>query len=187
VARPLSEEKKNAIIAAATRVIASFGTSATTAAIAAEAGVATGSLFTYYPTKDALLNALFFELKSEIADALLVEYPAEASPKDRAWHIWTRYIDWALKFPDKRRASDQVSLSCRISPEVVDAAVARWGPINNVVQDCIPERSPLRAEFGTGIMIKLAELAIDFAEREPDHAQDHTRIGFDACWRALSH
>lgn len=186
MARPLSEEKQGAILAAATRIIATVGTSATTAAIAKEAGVAAGSLFTYYPTKDALLNALFLELKFEVADALLAEYPAEAAPSDRAWHVWSRYIGWALQFPDKRRASDQLSLFCRISSEAAAAAAARLEPFNNLAQECIPKHSPMSAEFGTGLMIKFGELVIEFAEREPDRAEFHISLGFNAYWRALS-
>lgn len=186
MARPLSEEKQGAILAAATKIIATLGTGATTAAIAKEAGVAAGSLFTYYPTKDALLNALFLALRLEIADALLAQYPTEASPRDRARHVWNGYIGWALQFPDKRRASDQLALFCRISPEVAAAVDARLGPINDVVQHCIPKDGPMSAEFGSGLMIKLGDLTIEFAEREPDRAEFHISVGFNALWRALS-
>lgn len=186
MARPLSEEKRCAILAAATRIIATLGTSATTAAIAKEAGIATGSLFTYYSNKDALLNALFLNLKFQIADALLVDYPVEASPKERFLHTWNRYISWALEYPDRRRAIDQLTLFCRIEPATIESAAARLGPINSLTQECIPERSPMNADFGTGVMIKLAELAIDFAERDPDRAEFHIGVGFNACWNALA-
>lgn len=186
MARPLSEDKKTALLNAATRIIATIGTGATTAAIAKEAGVATGSLFTYYVNKDALLNDLYLNLNYEIADSLLPDYPAEAGLKDRAWYVWSQYIAWALQFPEKRRAADQLSLFCRISPEAINAAAARLEPINNLLRDCIPKDSPISAEFGTGLIIKLGQLTIDFAEREPERTQNHMAIGFDAYWRALS-
>lgn len=186
MARPLSEEKQAAILAAATKIIAATGTGATTAAIAKEAGVAAGSLFTYYATKDALLNAVFLALRLEIADAILADYPTEAPPRDRTRHVWNRYIGWALQFPDKRRASDQLALFCRISPEASTAVDARLGPINELAQECIPKHVSMSAEFGSGLMIKLGDLTIEFAEREPDRAELHIAVGFDALWRALS-
>jgi AcrR family transcriptional regulator len=186
VARPLSEDKRTALLDAATRIVSTLGTGATTAAIAKEAGVATGSLFNYYSTKDALLNALYVKLNYEIADSLLPDYPVEAALRDRAWYVWNRYIAWALQFPEKRRASDQLSLYCRISPEAVAHAADRLGPINGLVQECIPEKSPISAEFGTGLIIKLGQLTIDFAEREPDRKEHYTVVGFNAYWRALS-
>lgn len=56
MARPLSEDKHNAILAAAAEAVAALGMSAPTARIAAGAGVAEGTLFTYFPTKDVLFN-----------------------------------------------------------------------------------------------------------------------------------
>jgi|GraSoi2013_100cm_1033763.scaffolds.fasta_scaffold104262_2 AcrR family transcriptional regulator len=70
MARPRSEDKRNAIIAAATRVIVTQGLSAPTALIAQEAGVSNGSLFTYFETKTDLFNQLYLELKAGMASAV---------------------------------------------------------------------------------------------------------------------
>jgi Bacterial regulatory proteins, tetR family len=51
MARPRSEDKRNAILAAAVQVIARQGTSALTSQIAKIAGIAEGSLFTYFVSK----------------------------------------------------------------------------------------------------------------------------------------
>ena len=71
MARPKSDDKRSAILAAATAVIVRQGLSAPTAVIAKEAGVANGSLFTYFPTKANLFNALYLELKQAMAAASL--------------------------------------------------------------------------------------------------------------------
>jgi hypothetical protein len=63
MARPLSEEKRTAILEATAEVVAMLGVSAPTAKIAKEAGVAEGTLFTYFANKDELLNGLYLELK----------------------------------------------------------------------------------------------------------------------------
>ncbi|QQE77111.1 TetR family transcriptional regulator [Alicyclobacillus sp. SO9] len=63
MARPLSDDKRNAIISAAIRVISSQGLSASTALIAKEAVVSNGALFTYFETKADLFNRLSIELK----------------------------------------------------------------------------------------------------------------------------
>jgi AcrR family transcriptional regulator len=51
MARPRSEDKRNAILEAATEVVAEQGVSAPTARIAKRAGVAEGTLFTYFENK----------------------------------------------------------------------------------------------------------------------------------------
>ena len=56
---------------AATRVIVTEGLRAPTATIAREAGVSSGSLFTYFDTKAELLNQLYLELKTGMAAAAL--------------------------------------------------------------------------------------------------------------------
>lgn len=65
--RPKSDDKRSTILEAATRVIATQGLGASTASIAKEAGVASGTLFVYFATKSDLINQLYLELKTEMA------------------------------------------------------------------------------------------------------------------------
>ena len=74
MARPLSEDKQTAILEAATEVVAMLGVSAPTAKIAKGAGVAEGTLFTYFANKDELLNRLYLELKMDLRDAMMTGY-----------------------------------------------------------------------------------------------------------------
>ena len=72
MARPKSEDKRNAILDAATHLFAERGlTAAPTSEISKLAGVAEGTLFTYFKTKDDLINALCREIKLELADAMI--------------------------------------------------------------------------------------------------------------------
>ncbi|HHG0447272.1 TPA: TetR/AcrR family transcriptional regulator, partial [Citrobacter freundii] len=56
MARPKSEDKKLALLEAATTAFAQSGIAASTAVIARNAGVAEGTLFRYFATKDDLIN-----------------------------------------------------------------------------------------------------------------------------------
>ena len=71
MARPKSEDKKQALLEAATAAFAQSGIAASTSAIARSAGVAEGTLFRYFATKDDLLNALYLHLKSDLCQAML--------------------------------------------------------------------------------------------------------------------
>ena len=76
MARPKSEDKQNAILEAATHLFAERGlTAAPTSEISKQAGVAEGTLFTYFKTKDDLINALYREIKLELADAMTSDFP----------------------------------------------------------------------------------------------------------------
>ena len=80
MARPLSEDKRTAILEAATELVAMLGVSAPTAKIAKGAGVAEGTLFTYFANKDELLNRLYQELKTDLRDAIMAGYPVRQEP-----------------------------------------------------------------------------------------------------------
>ena len=96
MARLKSEDKRNFILSAATEVFAERGLAAPTAAITAVAGVAEGTLFTYFRTKDELVNALYREIKLELADAMMSGFPRKASVRHRLQHVWNRYVEWGI-------------------------------------------------------------------------------------------
>src|SRR3984885_6292067 len=115
--RPRSDEKRNAILEAATRVIVMQGLSAPTMGIAKEAGVANGSLFTYFETKTDLFNQLYLELKTEMASAALKDLPTGTEPREELLHLWQHWMNWAVSYPEKRRALAQLSVSDEITQE----------------------------------------------------------------------
>src|ERR1700678_4708956 len=100
MARPKSEDKRNAILSAATEVFADRGLSAATSVISSVAGVAEGTLFTYFKTKDELINALYREIKLELADAMMSEFPRKKSVHTRLRHVWDGYVNWGVNNPE---------------------------------------------------------------------------------------
>jgi AcrR family transcriptional regulator len=70
-----------------------------TAAIAREAKVATGTLFHHFATKEALIEALYFEVKKEFAQALLqTNEPDSPFPLT---NIWVNGVTWLVSQPQK--------------------------------------------------------------------------------------
>ena len=96
MAKPKSEDKRNSILSAATRVFAERGLGAPTASITSAAGIAEGSLFTYFKTKDELINALYRELKLELADAIMSSFPRKQSVRHRLEHVWNGHVRWGV-------------------------------------------------------------------------------------------
>ncbi len=187
MARPLSEEKRAAILAAAVDVIAEQGLSAATAKIAKVAGVAEGSLFTYFPTKDDLLNRLYLALKAELGDQMLSAYPKRANLKARVRHIWRQYIDWGVLYPNKWKTLSHLSLSDRVSEESRSEAEG-VSELSTLMQESIDsgllreQRSP----FVSAIMGSLANITIQFVSRNPHEAEVYRTAGFDAFWNAVA-
>src|SRR5260370_36193503 len=112
---PRSEDRRNAILSAGARVIASQGLAAPTAAIAKEAGVSNGSLFVYFDTKAALLNELYVALKTEMTAAATAGLDAGGEPREQVRHMWTQWLRWATSNPEKRRAAAPPGGTARVT------------------------------------------------------------------------
>ena len=188
VPRPKSDDKRSAILAAATRTIVTLGLSAPTAGIAKEAGVANGSLFTYFATKTDLLNELYLELKIEMGSAAMKDFEESDDLRDQMFHVWQNWTDWALSFPEKRRALAQLSVSDEITTETrIRANKAMEGAaklMERVRTSGFMRKTPMA--FALTLMNSVAEATMDFMAQDRANANKHCRTGFDALWRMVS-
>jgi AcrR family transcriptional regulator len=182
MARAKSEDKRDALLAAATRAIAAQGLSAPTAVIAREAGVANGTLFTYFETKADLFSQLYLELKTGMAAASLEGIPVEAPVREQYSRAWSNWMRWGTLNPGKRRALALLGASDDIAPETraaADQAMAEFGGM----LDRARARGPMRdapMEFVIAAVNSLAETTLDFMASDPARADEHSRSGFAA-------
>jgi len=188
MARPLSEEKREAILTAAVDLVAAQGTGAPTAKIAKEAGFAEGTLFTYFATKDDLLNELFLEIEAELAAALLDDYPTDGSPYERTRHIWSRLIDWGAANPAKRKTIRQLKVSDRVSEASRCRASGLFEEIIGRLEGNLAGHvsTEYDAAYVSAILDTLAETTLEFIMRYPDKREHYKRAGFDAFWRGIA-
>jgi len=188
MARPRSDEKRSAILEAATRVIVTQGLSAPTAGIAKEAGVANGSFFTYFGTKADLLNQLYLELKTEMASAALAGLPAKAELRRQVFHAWSNWVRWAVAHPEKRRALAQLGVSDEITPATRAAGHKTMAGIVELMERC-RSNGPMRdvpMGFVAAILNSLAEATMDFMVQDPANADQNCKDGFEALWRVMT-
>ena len=188
MARRRSDDKRNAIMLAATRVIAAQGLGAATATIAKEARVSNGSLFTYFETKADLLNQLYLGLKTEMAAAAWEGLPPESNLRKQLLHVWSRWLRWATSCPQKRRALAHLEVSDEITPENRRRARQTMAQIAKLLERC-RENGPMRRAplgFVTALMSALADATIDFMIREPAQADKHAKAAFAALWRIVA-
>lgn len=188
MARPKSDEKRNAILEAATRVIVSQGLSAPTAGIAKEAGIANGSLFTYFETKADLFNQLYLELKAEMASAALGGLPEDKELREQFFHLWRNWMDWAVAHPEKRRALAQLAVSEEITPESRAKGHKTMARIAELMERSRADGSMRNAPMGFvgALMNAAAEATMDYMLQDPKNGKKHCKAGFDALWRMLS-
>ena len=186
--RPRSDDKRSAILAAATRVIVLQGLSAPTAGIAKEAGVASGSLFTYFETKTELFNALYVELKLEMASAAVVGLRDTDEPHDQFLRLWENWTNWAVSFPEKREALAQLGVAGEIT--AMSRAAASKGTTHVAeLMEKIHASGPMRKSpilFVMSLMNAVVESTIEFMIQNPTQAKQHCKAGFEGLWRMIT-
>jgi AcrR family transcriptional regulator len=188
MARPKSEDKRNAILAAATEVIAEQGLGAPTSRIAKVAGVAEGTLFTYFDSKDVLLNELYLVIKADLREVMMSTYPKHAGVRERAEHVWDKFVDWGVAQPQKRRAMAQLAVSERLTDHSRTTGMQSFADINAMIQASVASGA-LKDHppgFVSAIMAAIAETTMDFIAREPADADRYRKAGFEAFWNAIA-
>ena len=190
MARPKSEDKRNAILDAATHLFAERGlTAAPTSEISKQAGVAEGTLFTYFKTKDDLINALYREIKLELADAMMSDFPRKKNVGTRLRHVWDRYVNWGIANPKQRKVLAQLTVSEVLTKESRDAGSAPFVEFQIMIRDAIEQRifrNDVPVELISKSLTALVEATIDLTVAKPSKAQDYRESGFQMFWAGIT-
>ena len=190
VARPKSEDKRNAILDAATRLFADRGlTAAPTSEISKQAGVAEGTLFTYFKTKDDLINALYREIKLELADAMMSDFPRKKNVRTRLRHVWDRYVNWGIANSKQRKALAQLQVSEALTKESKDAGGAPFVEFQTMIRDAIERRifrNDVPVELVSKSLAALVEATIDLTVSNPSKAKTYRASGFQMFWAGIT-
>jgi AcrR family transcriptional regulator len=190
VARPKSEDKRNAIIDAATRLFAERGlTAAPTSEISKQAGVAEGTLFTYFKTKDDLINALYRGIKLELADAMMSDFPRKKNVRTRLRHVWDRYVNWGIANPEQRKVLAQLQVSEVLTKDSRNAGSAPFVEFQTMIRDAIEKgifRNDVPVELISKSLAALVEATIDLTVSNPSKAKKYRDSGLQMFWAGIT-
>jgi AcrR family transcriptional regulator len=185
-----SEDKRNAILEAATRLFAERGlTAAPTSEISKQAGVAEGTLFTYFETKDHLINALYREIKLELADAMMSDFPRKKKVATRLRHVWDRHVNWGIANPNQRKVLAQLTVSEVLTKESRDAGSAPFVEFHIMIRDAIEQRifrNDVPVELISKSLSALVEATIDLTVSNRSKAKQYRDSGFQMFWAGIT-
>ncbi len=190
MARPRSESKRLAILDAATRLFAERGlTGAPTSEISKLAGVAEGTLFTYFKTKDDLINALYREIKLELGDAMMSDFPRKKKVGTRLRHVWDRYVNWGIANPGQRKVLAQLTVSEALTKESRHAGSAPFVEFQSMIRDAIQQRvlrNDVPEELISKSLAALVEATIDLTVLNRSKAKQYRDSGFQMFWAGVT-
>jgi AcrR family transcriptional regulator len=190
VARPKSEDKRNAILEAATRLFAERGLAAApTSTISNWAGVAEGTLSTYFRTKDDLINSLYREIKLELTDAMMLDFLRKKNVRTRLRHVWDRYVKWGIANPKQRKVLAQLQVSEVLTKESREAGSAPFVKLQTMIRDAIEQRlfrNDLPVELISKSLAALVEATLDLTASNSSKAKHSRDSGFQMFWAGVT-
>ncbi len=193
-------DKRKQIIDAAIRLFYRDGFwNTSTASVAREAGIASGTLFNYFATKSELIDQVYVALKEDLAATLVADFPAEADVKQQARTLWSRYFRWHLDRPTEHALMKQLRISELVSSDVVARQNESFAFALDVFQRGIDDGTlaNLPMEFLAAFTEASLEAAIAHARQawssthnvagsEPGNADVIEDMAFTVYWRAIS-
>jgi AcrR family transcriptional regulator len=93
--------KREDILDAALHLFAERGFHGAAVPLVAErAGVGAGTIYRYFPSKEALVNALYKRWKMKIGDVIIRNFPVDAPEREQFRVFWKRITAFARDNPD---------------------------------------------------------------------------------------
>ncbi|WP_322045425.1 TetR/AcrR family transcriptional regulator [Paraburkholderia sp. J67] len=188
MARPLSPEKRDALLQSATQAVADQGVMATTSSIARGAGVAEGTLFTYFENKEVLFQEVYLHLKQSLADTVMPDYPHDADYRQRMEHVFQRYVGWGLANAAGRVAVARLAASGQLLDETRAQGMEAFLAIPRMMEDGVRDGVLVDAPvaFLSSVIEHIADTTIEYVDKFPKEAERHRQLGFRVLWRAIT-
>jgi len=188
--RKLSPEKRAQYLRSALKLFVDNGVKNTsTAAIAKEAGTATGTFFLYFPTKQALIHALVLEIGREQSETIKLSLIPSLSVRDTFFEIWDGSVRWFLDNMEAYQYIRQVRDSGLIADEVVRESEQFFDYYYDAIQrgiaeDCI---KPYSLELIGSMLYQdiVAVMNLILAGSDPAKQQEYIQNGFDIFWDGI--
>lgn len=127
-------DKQEAILETALRLFTERGFAGTpTSLISKEAGVATGTLFFYFKTKEDLIDTLYRRVKSEAAQEMGRGLDAEKTAKAKLRRLGRNAVGWGLENPAKLKFMEQFAHSPFVSTSAHEEGMSHFAFLEDLV------------------------------------------------------
>jgi AcrR family transcriptional regulator len=138
--REPAPDKQEAILATALTLFTERGFFGTpTSLISKDAGVATGTLFFYFKTKEDLIDTLYRRVKSEAAQAMCKGIDKQKTAKAKLRRLGFNAVGWGIENPAKLKFMEQFAHSPFVSTSAQEEGMSHFLFLQDLVQEGIRE------------------------------------------------
>jgi len=161
-----------------------------TAQISKDAGVATGTLFNYFPRKEDLINSLYFEVKGDLSYAMGKDIEAESTFQDKLRKIWLNLIRWGVDNQEEFLFVGQFCSSPYITKFTREEVMKEYIFLHKLVDEGIKkgEIRDLPTELTIAMFYQGSRAVVNLI-LDSDSSQDKNEVmedGFQIIWRGLA-
>ncbi|MEI8278385.1 MAG: TetR/AcrR family transcriptional regulator [Bacteroidota bacterium] len=134
-------DKKQLILDAALKLFVEYGFHNTpTSKIAKEAGVANGTLFYFYPTKDELVKALYIDIKSRMTACMYENIQTGSSLRDIMKQYYSSSLQWTLAHATEFRFVEQFNTSAYLKQIAAEEVKKHMQPAMDLISKGIKDK-----------------------------------------------
>ncbi|MDH0613674.1 MULTISPECIES: TetR/AcrR family transcriptional regulator [unclassified Agrobacterium] len=181
----MTSDKRERILAAAQRLVVRNGLQCSMAAIADEAGVATGSLYNYFDSKEALVRGLYERVALQMSEALMV--PADPDPGQTLRNYFSRYVHFIGEDEERAKLFSYLDNT----PLISSNAVWIFGPfVTHGVQLIVQAQAAGMVRPGSAkLMMSFLRGAVRNALKRRDgygaFSEEDRQLFAQMCWDAI--
>jgi AcrR family transcriptional regulator len=188
----LNPEKRQKLLDSALQLFVANGLERTsTAEISRGAGVATGTLFIYFPGKIALISELALQIARDQTDNITAHLDPNASARDQFRTIWDCSIGWFRQKIPAYRFSKMVREPGLLPAEVVQSSDQLfqfyYHAIHAGLQEGVLGNYPPELIGGMLYQDIVAVMDCLLANPDPAGAQAYIETGFEIYWNGITH
>jgi AcrR family transcriptional regulator len=171
--------------------------------VAKRAGVAAGTIYVHYPSKDGLVAAAHAEAKGAMAAAAVAGLDLEASPEERFVAIWLQLHHFLRKDPALARfvvQLDSLPVQVEVLPPEMGLTPTQIGSADSAAAESLPGAALVEAALAPDMVGELIDLpltvlwdlglapAIRAAAMPIEPPLDDAALAAmaHACWRAIT-
>ncbi len=184
-------DKKTAIMESALKLFTERGFHGTsTAQISKEAGIATGTLFNYFPTKEDLINSLYFEVKGQLSQSMGKEIEAHNTFQDKLRKIWSNLIKWGADNQEEFLFVGQFCSSPYITKFTREEVMKEYVFLHDLVNQGIKTGviRDFSAELTIAMFYQASRVVVNLI-LDSDSSQNKNKFiedGFQIIWKGLA-
>jgi AcrR family transcriptional regulator len=156
--------------------------------ISASTGVSNGSIFHHFENKDAIVKAIYFNIKTDLHNYLKNKLPADTSFRQYIHHYWFAVINWYLDHPQKREFINMFSRSPVIKRAHLDNELKLCDFVFSRIKTAIADGEILTYDFEYFMFNfnGVAQGVVNYINAHPEQrTNEFLENAFSQYWRSI--